>query len=215
MSWTQDGDDSESLKDRTLYVPLANAKGAQTVEISLTEHKAWIGLNHIDRMTFSLPGRNQQAVISRLTFTSDENKVPRFEFDPKHRNSAGFKPLEDARGVVWLGGAIGPFSYDVSGIPNADHAVYELSKRDYWFGNKMRDDAFAPDVTVRAGLEALKGTAVEVKIAEKLQPGYYDFRIFAVDNKGKILGYSCDPANLWLEPHPVRTGRHHSEAIKK
>jgi hypothetical protein len=203
ISWAQDNDDSVSLKNRTLYQPLSQSTDVQTLAISLAEHKSWIGLNHIDRFSFSLPGRNQQAVIDKISLLPGNDRVPRLEFDLGKRNSAGFKPSEDARGVVWVGGAIGPFSYDISDIPQADHAVYELSKRDFWFGNKMRDQVFAAketELTERADLKALKSTSQEIKIAENLQPGYYDFRIFAVDNKGEILGYSSDPVNLWIKP---------------
>jgi hypothetical protein len=97
---------------------------------------------------------------------------------------------------------IGPFSYDLRQIPGADHGVCEISKRDFWFDHyhdKMRETEFAREVIERDNLNQTFGNK-EIALTHIRQPGYYDFRIFAVDRRGKVVGCCSDSITLWIEP---------------
>ena len=101
-----------------------------------------------------------------------------------------------------VGQVIGPFNYDVTGIPGAANAMYELSKRNCWFNHykgQIREKTKSPVVSASGLLSGVKKDGAEIDTANGTQSGYYDFRIFAVDAENEPIGYCSDPVSLWID----------------
>jgi 4-amino-4-deoxy-L-arabinose transferase-like glycosyltransferase len=209
LQWTTPYDSSFS-NDRTLYLPLKQTTAPQAVTFSLSDRKRWVASELIDKIKLSLPAKGSAVRLLSVVAESGERQIPALALQLAERNSAGDSPHEDEFGVTWSGSVIGPIAFDVSKIPAASSAIYELTKRDCWFDHYSgvsRERQLAPEVLERGKLAdgKLSSADAEVKPHGISQAGYYEFRIFAADKNGKPIGYCSDPINLWLEP-PRKSG---------
>jgi hypothetical protein len=197
-TWIDVNGDQQTLSSR-----LQKFDGAHTARFAVSEHKSWLTMPTSSVVRFSIPTPGYDLTIQGVEEQNGKELVPQLEFQPQYLNSIGKHPVEDARGVTWTGSLIGPFHYDVSAIHNATHMMYELSKRDCWFDHysgTLRDDLPAMEVTERGYLPKLVGDKIELIPTKVKQAGYYDFRIFAVDDLNQIVGYASDPVTLWVTP---------------
>jgi len=196
---------SKPMSQQVLYAPLQKRSAPQTVTFCVSEHKSWITDQPALNLRFDIPSAGYSVKILKVSQKSGKDSIPDLQFQPQYLNSTGTHPVEDPRGVTWTGTGIGPFHYDVSRIPGASGAMYELSKRDCWFNHysaKLRDQEPAPEVTERGYLRSLRGDRTELVPSSQLQQaGYYDFRLFAVDRNNRLVGYASDPVSLWLMPN--------------
>jgi hypothetical protein len=195
---------------QTLSSHVEKFDGAHTARFAVSEHKSWLTMPSSSVVRFSIPAPGYDLTIQGVEEQNGKELVPQLEFQPQFLDSVGKHPAEDARGVTWTGSRIGPFHYDVSAIHNASHMMYELSKRDCWFDHysgTLRDDLPAMEVTERGYLPHVVGDKTEIVPTKVNQAGYYDFRIFAVDDLHQIVGYASDPVTLWVTPAQQTTSK--------
>jgi len=205
MTWK--GPDGE---DQTLSKPLEKFDGPTNARFPVSEHKSWLTMPSSSAVRFSIPTPGCELTMQEVLQQNGKEWIPQLAFQPQHLNRYGTHPVEDVRGVTWTGASIGPFHYDVSAIHNATHIMYELSKRDCWFDHyseTLRDELPALEVSERGYLPKPTGDKIEFIPANVQQAGYYDFRIFAVDDLNQIVGYASDPVTFWVTPAPTGAGK--------
>ncbi|MGH9550302.1 MAG: hypothetical protein ACRD3W_13050, partial [Terriglobales bacterium] len=199
LNWSSEREPAFDL-NRHLIVKLKNTIAPQSISFCVSEHKCWLESEKIRQVRLTVPQGPFRMAVKSLDLSSGEAAIPRLDAG-KHGNSAGQSMVENSIGVTWTGKLIGPLHYDVTKIPGATQAVYELSRRDCWFDHysgKLVDDIQAPEVTQRGTLPQPAADNCEIVPAQVQQSGYYSLRIFAADRQGKPFGYSSYPLSLWI-----------------
>lgn len=186
--------------DRTLSKAVENSN---QVRFSVSEHKNWVSSETIHQLKFELPsGMN----IEKISLLSGENTIPTISPNTSAPSTNGRTVAEDVGGVSRPGSNIGPFTYDISRIPGADHAVIEISKADSWFehySGTFRDQKLSPESSVAKALKAKSGQ-FDLPAKELDRPGFYEIRVCAVDKNGKLIGFPSDPINLQFSAADIR-----------
>ena len=99
VTWYRDGDDLHPWK--SVIVDLKDTDKPQTAECSLSEHKSWLGVGQVGKITIELPGNIWSADLKDIALESAQIHSPVLSLDGNRRNSAGSRPSEDVRGVTW------------------------------------------------------------------------------------------------------------------
>lgn len=199
MSWNTISDPI-FRNDRTLAKPVDNS---DLIRFTVSEHKNWVSSETIHQLKFELPsGMN----IEEISLRSGENAIPTISPNTSAPSTNGRTVAEDVGGVSRPGTNIGPFTYDISKVPGADHAVVEISKADSWFehySGTFRDQKLSPESLVTKTLNAKSGQ-FDLPAKELDRPGFYEIRVCAIDKNGKLIGFSSDPINLQFSAADIR-----------
>lgn len=199
MSWNTVSDPI-FRNDRTLSKAVENSRH---IQFAVSEHKNWVSSETIHQLKFELPhGMN----IEEISLYSGESSIPTISPNTSTPSTNGRTVAEDVGGVSRPGDNIGPFTYDISNIPGADHAVVEVSNTDSWFEHytgTFRDQKLSPEHFVA---KELKGKSGDFTFPAKQleRPGFYEIRVCAVDKNGKLLGFTSDPINLQFSAADIR-----------
>lgn len=185
---------------RRIAIPLEPTTEPQTVRFCVSDQKNWIltermSILQIDGMASS------EATISSVTVLSGEKAIPALEPDESRANSTGIVAHEDSAGIMRSGQTIGCFNYDASQIEGADHVVWQLSPKNWWYEDTtdhLLNRSLPEKYLARGDFGNAKSVHAELKLP-KLSPGYYELLIAAVDKTGKQTGYCSYPLNLEIE----------------
>jgi len=186
--------------DRTLSKTVENSN---QIEFTVSEHKNWVASETIHQLKFELPNG---MTIEKVSLHSGENAIPTLTPNISAPSTNGRTVAEDVGGVSRPGSTLGPYTYDISKIPNADHAVVEISKADSWFehySGTFRDQKLSPESFIAKTLSAKSGQ-FNLPAKQLDRPGFYEIRVGAVDKNGKLIHYPSDPINLQFSAEDIR-----------
>ncbi len=175
--------------ERSFVKPVPADGKPQRIRIHVSERKSWVMSERIHRLYIWCPVKGHRIQISRVSCLGGANMIPAIS-----AGSRGF--VEDEGGVVRTSSAVGTFSYDVSKIPGAVGAIYEVSQPDAWFehySGTYRDDKPCDKVSARGRFNAKSMAEAEFDISSLPGSGFYELRVAAVDRDNKIVGYFSDP----------------------
>ena len=97
---------------------------------------------------------------------------------------------------------LGPLIYDATKIKNAKAVRYEISAPDSWFehySGTLRDTASSEHIADSGKLDALQSSNARIGLDALKVPGFYEFRIMALDANGKATGYVSNPINFQID----------------
>ncbi|MBS2002720.1 MAG: hypothetical protein JST44_14515 [Cyanobacteria bacterium SZAS LIN-5] len=173
------------------------------LRFTVSEHKNWVGSESIHQLKFDLP---DGVKIKKVTLLSGESAIPTIAPDTTEPKKDGRTVAEDVGGVSRPGRIIGPFTYDVSKVAGADHAVFEISKADSWFehySGTFRDKTLSPEALLTKSTTEKSGQ-FSLPAQELDRPGFYEIRVCAVDKNGKLCGFPSDPIDLQFSAEDIK-----------
>ncbi len=185
---------------RTLSKAIENST---QVQFTVSEHKNWVSSETIHQLKFELPNG---MTIEKVNLHSGDREIPSMTPNTTAPSTNGRSVAEDVGGVSRPGNNIGPFTFDTSKIPGADHAIVEISKADSWFehySGTFRDQKLSPESFAAKKLNTKSGQ-FNLPAKELERPGFYEIRVCAVDKNGKLIGFPSDPINLQFSAEDIR-----------
>jgi hypothetical protein len=204
MSWNTTADPI-FRESRTLAqaIDSGNRESRNQNRFAVSEHKNWVGSETIHQLKFDLPNG---MTIEKVELRSGENLIPTITPDLSTPKTDGRSVAEDVGGVSRPGTEIGPFTYDVSKVSGADHALIEISNADSWFehySGTFRDKALSKEALLSKSLDAKSGKFV-MPARNLNRPGFYEIRVCAVDKSGKLCGFPSDPIDLQFSAEDIK-----------
>lgn len=168
------------------------------LRFQVSEHKQWLALNRVNQIVLSLqsPVAAEPLTISALEFGALTTKRPILKCD-------GITLVEDIDGICRPRGQVerSAFSYDASNVAGAATVYYEVSKPNSWFehySGTLRDNQQSDEAQFTGTLAKLKGSAIPITFSGLKGHGFYQLRLAALDEKGKLVGYFSDPLNFHI-----------------
>lgn len=201
LAWCGGSFPKFSDSERRLFIPLITDGEEHEYWFPVSEHKSWLSCQTIDRVRLQIPSpelknNNDKVHFTSIRFVSNEKLVPALTV------TAG-SPLGEGVDGINRPVAADSFSVtlDASKIPNCKKVVVELSKPNSWFEHytgTMRDKEFSKEAAKTFSGDQPK---LEVKLTKRdfPSPAFYELRGFALDEKGKVIGFSSDPLLLQID----------------
>lgn len=177
--------------------------GSNVLQFDVSEHKNWIDSETIHQLKFDLPN---DVEIEKVILRSGENEMPTLVPDTNTQKADGRTVAEDVGGVSRPGRNIGPFTYDVSKVKGADHALIEISKADSWFehySGTFRDKKLSGEALATKVLDQKSGS-FNLPASQLDRPGFYEIRLCAVDKNGNLCGFPSDPIDLQFSAEDIK-----------
>ncbi len=180
-----------------LSLPLTKIKDG-LLRFHVSEHKKWLALGDVSQITLSLqaldPG--ESLTISGMAFGSLSGHRPILKCD-------GITLVEDVDGICNPKGQAerAAFSYDASSVAGAATVYYEVSKPNSWFEHytgSLRDNRPSKEAQFSGTLTKLKGSAIPITFTGLKGHGFFQLRLAALDEEGKLIGYFSDPLNFHI-----------------
>lgn len=170
---------------RLLSMPVSADGARHMYRMSLTEHKVWLASDRVIRLKLDLFPKPCKVKIYGSSLADGKSLVPSVTFDFESDGLCQANPTLT-------------FSYDASSIPGAVKAMYEVSKPDSWFehySGTYRDSQPSKEALKSAILDSLK-SRVTIDASRFGGSGFYELRVAALNDKGKLVGYFSDPINF-------------------
>ncbi len=181
----------------TLSLPLTRIKGNR-LRFHVSEHKKWLALSGVSQIILSLqaldPG--ESLTIGGMEFGSLSGLRPILKSD-------GITLVEDVDGICNPKGLTerAAFSYDASSVAGAATVYYEVSKPNSWFehySGSFRDNRQSKEAQFSGTLTKLRGSAIPITFTGLKGHGFFQLRIAALNQDGKLIGYFSDPLNFHI-----------------
>ena len=175
-----------SDKGRTMEV-LAPIDGkSKKLEVNLSERKGFLALEKIESLTVS-PASGAITIYGATIPPLD--KLPELAVDGKDF-------AMDNDGIARLKGSKPTFSYDVSFIPGAKSAMFELSKPNSWFEHytgTFKDHNPSPEADISGQLNRPQGKNIPLSVTGVKGHGFFELRVVGLDQNHKPTGYFSEP----------------------
>ncbi|MBX9770256.1 MAG: glycosyltransferase family 39 protein [Candidatus Obscuribacterales bacterium] len=194
LYWNSEGASNFSPERRLTLRAHADGKH-RLYRFNVSEHKSWIMAGNISRLRLDLP---PGSTIDALWLRKGDFEIPKLVPDDATVRL-------DIEGTYRIPQGRALFKYDVSKMYLAKDVVVEVSKPDSWFehySGQLRDKTLSDKSLKSWHLGKTQGT-FELDPDTLPVAGYYQVRIAAIDDKGRVVGYVSDPVNLQV--NPVRT----------
>ncbi len=185
---------------RSISLPVTELGKHHSYVFSVSERKSWIAGGEIQRLKLEIPegwtplsaGNPQNPETGDcISLISGENSIPTIT------------PNELAEGkdsIFRMASDHFEVNCDASRIPGCKKIRLELSKPNSWF--EHYSGSFRDTQLSTHALKTYDGdgnTAMfKFQRSEFPMPAYYELRCFALDEKGRTLGYCSDPINLQI-----------------
>ncbi len=166
------------------------------LRFDVSEHKQWLALGQINQISLTAQGLNGTDKLHVLGIDSGnlQGQRPTIECDEKTL-------VEDGDGICRPRGKMPSFNYDATMVPGAVSVYVEVSKPNSWFehySGSFRAKSKSPEAQYSHTLGKLKGNGVPITFTGVKGPGFFQMRLVALDQEGKIIGYFSDPLNFQL-----------------
>ncbi len=170
------------------------------LRFDVSEHKQWLALGQINQIVLSVEGLNQGTAqgeklhIKGIESGSLNGQRPTIECDNKTL-------IEDGDGICRPHGKMPSFNYDGTMVPGAVSVYVEVSKPNSWFEHytgSFRATTKSPEAQFSHTLGKLKGNGVPITFTGVKGPGFFQMRLAALDQEGRVIGYFSDPLNFQL-----------------
>lgn len=171
--------------------------GENTYRFSVGELKSWVGEGKITGLTLNTSEKPCKINVKTVRFINADDEIPALSFAP------GTKTYIDSNGTLYINKDLGPLIYDATKIKGAKYVRYEISRPESWFEHytgTLRDKAPSDKAFDSGKLDDLSSTNAVVSLKALKVPGYYEFRILAMDAQDKPLGYVSNPINFQVTP---------------
>jgi hypothetical protein len=180
-----------SLTD-CLSKPIADNKDSQLIIFDVSEHKSWVKSGTIEQIALYSPASSQDIIIESVVLDTLDLQSPKISL------SKQTEKLLNCDGIVRLSQEDLGFDYDGSNIEGCRKIRVELSKHNSWFehySGTFRDRQASTNCLKFWQLNQNKG---QFSLANSDYPvsGFYQLRVFALDDRGSVIGISSDPINL-------------------
>ncbi|CAN5142836.1 hypothetical protein BH11CYA1_BH11CYA1_30060 [soil metagenome] len=177
-------------------LPLSAADSKGILRFEVSEHKQWLALGKISQLTLTVQGleAGQKLHIEQILSGNLVNLRPTVESDEKTL-------VEHGDGISRPQGKKPSFNYDATMVPGAVSVYVEVSKPNSWFEHytgSFRAREKSPEAQFSHTLGKLKGNGVPITFTGVKGPGFFQMRLAALDQDGKIIGYFSDPLNFQL-----------------
>lgn len=179
--------------DRQIAQPLK--EGENTYRFSIGELKTWVGEGRITGLRINTSEKPCLVHLTGARFINADNQIPELSFAPHCRFHI------DSNGTLYTNRDLGPLKYDASKIEGAKSVRYEISKPESWFehySGTLRDRGPSDKASDSGKLEQLSANDAIIPLRALKVPGFYEFRIMALDGQDKPLGYVSNPINFQL-----------------
>ncbi|MBX9938019.1 MAG: hypothetical protein K2Y32_02135 [Candidatus Obscuribacterales bacterium] len=162
------------------------------VFFNLSEHKSYLSLERLARI--SLGAQHKPLTIKNVRLIS---------LPTRPEVKADGQLVLDNDGIARPRGDRPTFSYDVSAIPYAAGAAYEVSKQDSWFehySGTFHENQFSKEAAVKGYFTKTKGCLIPISAVGigANAHGFYEVRVIAVDKDKVPLGYFSEPLSIQL-----------------
>ncbi|MFA6207968.1 MAG: glycosyltransferase family 39 protein [Candidatus Obscuribacterales bacterium] len=176
--------------------PLREATNQGHLRFDVSEHKQWLALGQVNQITLAIQGLKPEQTLPIVAIESGTllNQRPIVASDGKTL-------IEDGDGICRPKGKMPSFNYDATMVPGAVSVYVEVSKPNSWFehySGSFRATSKSPEAQHSHTLGKLKGNGVPITFTGVKGPGFFQMRLAALDQEGKIIGYFSDPLNFQL-----------------
>ena len=175
-----------SEQGRTMEVIAPIDKTSKKLEVNLSERKSFLALGKVSSLTVS-PTNGAITIYGATLLSLD--KVPELTVDGKNF-------ALDNDGIARLKGEKPTFSYDVSFIPGAKSAMFELSKPNSWFEHytgTFKDQKTSPEADISGQLNRPQGKNIPLSVTGVKGHGFFELRVVGLDQDNKPTGYFSEP----------------------
>lgn len=198
LSWSGGNFPEFSDTTRRLYLPLVADGQEHEYWFAVSEHKSWIACQTINKVRFQVPQvglTGDNISFASIRFVRTDGLLPKFAIGSSGGLGEGGdginRPVSDYFSVA----------LDATKIPGCKSVAVELSKPNSWFEHytgTMRDKELSKDA---ARTFKSAGTTLDVKLSKSDFPmkAFYELRGFALDENGKVIGFSSDPLLLQID----------------
>lgn len=173
-----------------MSMPLKEAHGA--LRFQLSEHKQWLALETVDRLSLTLKGGSGKALSVKSGSLAD--KQPTLEPDQKNL-------IEDNDGICRIRGPRPTFNFNAENVPGAKKVLVEFSKPNSWFEHytgTLRNYQPSKQAELSTILTKARGAKMPLTFSGLKGHGYFQMRIIALDESDKPIGYFSDPLNFQM-----------------
>ncbi len=186
-------------KPLNLAEPLAEHEKIEShshLRFDVSEHKQWLALGQISQIVLSVQGLTQgeKLHIKAIESGSLNCQRPTIGCDDKTL-------IEDGDGICRPHGKMPSFNYDATMVPGAVSVYVEVSKPNSWFehySGSFRAKNKSHEAQFSHTLGKLKGCSVPITFTGVKGPGFFQMRLAALNQEGKVIGYFSDPLNFQL-----------------
>lgn len=179
--------------ERQIAMPLK--EGENTYRFSIGELKTWVGEGRIRGIRIDTSEKPCRVQIVQGRLINADNQIPSLSIAPECIFHL------DSNGTLYTNRDLGPLKYDATKIDGAKSVRYEISRPESWFehySGTLRDKGPCDRASDSGKLEQLSATDAIIPLRALKVPGFYEFRIMALDARDKPLGYVSDPINFQL-----------------
>ncbi|HEY9784394.1 MAG TPA: glycosyltransferase family 39 protein [Candidatus Obscuribacterales bacterium] len=209
LSWSSQSNPYPQEKSQ-LSLPLVPSTKRRHYRFCVSERKSWVFAGNIAKLRLDTTCKPSRLILHSIDVKSGDREIARLAPNPQLPNKARRYLTEDNTGVCRPGWDLGLFAYDVSRIPGAAAARYEVSQPDSWFehySGTFRDNQPSSHASIAGTFPDIQAAAKSIDISALPGPGFYELRIFALDKAGKVIGYSSDPINFQLSGADLRDAK--------
>ncbi|HNB22700.1 MAG TPA: hypothetical protein PKZ32_09790 [Candidatus Melainabacteria bacterium] len=178
---------------RQIALPIKSKQ--DTYRFSVGELKSWVAEGRIRGLRIDTSEKPCKITVKRATFINADNLIPDLSIAPECKFHI------DSNGTLYTNRNLGPLNYDASRIEGAKSVRYEISKPESWFehySGTLRDKAPSDRTSDAGKLPQLSAQNAFIPLNALTIPGFYEFRILALDAQDKPLGYASNPINFQL-----------------
>ncbi len=201
LAWCGGSFPKFSDSDRRIFMPLIIDGEEHEYWFPVSEHKTWLSCQTIDRVRLQIPSpelknKNDKVHFTSIRFVSNERLMPALTVTPGSALGEGVDGINRPVAADSLS-----VTLDASKIPGCKKVAVELSKPNSWFEHytgTMRVKNFSKEA---AKTFAGDGQKLDVKLTKRdfPSPAFYELRGFALDENGKVIGFSSDPLLLQID----------------
>ncbi len=181
--------------ERQIALPLRARGKYEKYRFSVGELKKWIGEGRITGLKIDTSFKPVRIELKSARLVNAEDEIPALWVSPECTSHT------DSNGTVYTRQELGPLIYDAKKIKNAKSVRYEISAPDSWFehySGTLRDTGPSAHIADTGILADLSSSSYRVGLDALKVPGFYEFRIMALDAAGKPIGYVSNPINFQL-----------------
>lgn len=181
--------------ERQIALPLRAGGQYEKYRFSVGELKKWIGEGRITGLRIDTSFKPVRLELKSARLVNAEDEIPALWVSPECTSHT------DSNGTIYTRQELGPLIYDATKIKNAKSVRYEISAPDSWFehySGTLRDTGPSSHIADTGILADLSSSNFKVGLDALKVPGFYEFRIMALDAAGKPIGYVSNPINFQL-----------------
>lgn len=185
------GDGKHLSNENMLTQTIDSSKSLQTIKFPTSQFKNWIKAPVIERVALASPQNFFKIKVNSIQCYRAIESIPTIAL-------ANSNLKMDERGIINLGPEIKSIdiTYDASKTKEGSGVRIEVSKPNSWFehySGTLRDDSFSEHVHFAKEFPATYSTGQKFDLSMITRSGFYQLRICAVNQQGKIAGYFSDP----------------------